>query len=271
MPRRSPADLVRAGFPGALPVEDFATRWEQACAEAGHRADTSLLVVGVCRDELCFPFVARLEAVWGPAFHAGSLGGLLTIGRTGIAAAAHHAPQGPGQPLRYVVVAAAHIGMEADGTFGYLRREHQPRSSRACGALMAFRDELLTSRLRLGYDPADPEMSLLRQRIFSALSYGDIPDPVRLTALVADVIDEDLRDLLGDLAAALGDEQEVLVAVVTGVLVHTPGGDWFSPHAPRLWSSRSGERPLDLGLGPTPPGAGAAVVRSGGTGFPATE
>ena len=135
--------------------------------------------------------------MWGPAFQLGSLGGLLTIGRTGIAAVASHAPREPGEPVRYVVVAAAHIGVDEAGTFGYLRREHQEVSSRTCGALMAFRDELLTSRLRLGYDPVDPEMSLLRERILTALVYGDIPEPVELTQVVARVIDEDLRDLLG--------------------------------------------------------------------------
>ena len=152
--------------------------------------------MGTCRDEVCFPFVAQLEAVWGPAFQLGSLGGLLTIGRTGIAAVASHAPLEPGEPVRYVLVAAAHIGVDDAGTFGYLRREHQEVSSRTCGALMAFRDELLTSRLRLGYDPVDPEMSLLRERILTALVYGDIPEPVELTQVVARVIDEDLRDLL---------------------------------------------------------------------------
>ena len=141
--------------------------------------------MGVCRDEVCFPFVAQLEAVWGPAFQLGSLGGLLTVGRTGIAAVASHAPREPGEPVRYVLVAAAHIGVDDAGNFGYLRREHQDVSSRTCGALMAFRDELLTSRLRLGYDPVDPEMSLLRQRILTALVYGDIPEPVELTQIVA--------------------------------------------------------------------------------------
>jgi hypothetical protein len=148
--------------------------------------------------------------------------------------------------VRYVVVAATHIGVDDTGTFGYLRREHQTVSSRACGALMAFRDELLTSRLRLGYDPVDPEMSLLRQRILTALVYGDIPDPVELTEVVARVIDEDLRDLLGLILDAADADREVQVAVVTGVLIHAAGGDWFQPHSPRLLSSVTGERALAL-------------------------
>ncbi len=246
MPTRTLDRQIRDEFPGAVPAVDFVSSWRDACLGAGFDADTALLAVGVCRDEVCFPFAALLEAVWGPAFQLGSLGGLLTVGRTGIAAVASHAPLEPGAPVRYVIVAAAHIGVDGSGTFGYLRREHQEVSSRTCGALMAFRDELLTSRLRLGYDPVDPEMSLLRQRVLTALVYGEIPEPVELTQVVARVIDEDLRDLLGWIQDAAVPEREVQTAVVTGVLIHTATGDWFQAHGPRIHSTLTGERALTL-------------------------
>ena len=247
MPTRSLARQIRDEFPGAVPAAAFVASWAERCVGAGFDADTALLAVGTCRDEVCFPFITQLEAVWGPAFQMGSLGGLLTIGRTGIAAVAGHAPKAePGEPVRYVIVAATHIGVDETGQFGYLRREHQSVSSRACGALMAFRDELLTSRLRLGYDPVDPEMSLLRQRILTALVYGDIPDPVELTQVVARVIDEDLRDLLALIQDSAAPDREVQVAVVTGVLIHTARGDWFQPHSPRILSTLTGERALTL-------------------------
>ncbi len=246
MPTRTLATQIRDEFPGAVPAAQFVAAWSVACLGAGFTADTALLAVGVCRDEVCFPFVAQLEAVWGPAFQLGSLGGLLTIGRTGIAAVASHAPLEPGEPVRYVLMAAAHIGVDQAGTFGYLRREHQEGSSRTCGALMAFRDELLTSRLRLGYDPVDPEMSLLRQRILTALVYGDIPEPVELTQIVARVIDEDLSDLLTWIQDAAVPEREVQTAVVTGVLIHTARGDWFQAHNPRIHSTTNGERAMRL-------------------------
>ncbi|MGB8019913.1 MAG: hypothetical protein WCF04_01655 [Candidatus Nanopelagicales bacterium] len=249
MPHRSLAEQIHAGFPGAVPVGAFVSAWADRCAEHGFVADNSLLLVGVCRDEVCFPFVAQVEDVWGPAFHMDSLGGLVTIGRTGISAAGHHAPEDPGQPLRYVVVASAHIGMDATGGFGYLRRSHQATASRTCGALMAFRDELLTSHLHLGYDPVDPEMSLLRQRILSALIYGEVPDPVDLTGIVAGIIDADLRDLMAWYAEELADAHEARCATVTGILIHTASGDWFQPRAPRIWSSATGEQPVDLDVG----------------------
>ena len=234
MPTRSLAALVHAGFPGAMPVADFVARWGKECAEQGFARGNCLLVAAVCRDELCLPFVEQLEAAWGPAFHAGSLGGLLTLGRTGIAAAGQHAPEDPGQPLRYVAFGAAHVGMDDSGTFGVLRRENQERQSRACGAVMSFRDELLTGRMRLGFDPDDPEMSLLRQRVFAALSYGDLPDAVGMTQVVAGVVDEDLRALLDWFAAGLPADRQVRSSVRTGVLIHTSAGDWFWRHDSRV-------------------------------------
>lgn len=224
MPMRTLAQQVQDAFPGARPADQFLAAWQRACQREGFTSDTSLLVVGVCRDEVCAPFVAHLERVWGPAFHIGSLGGVITIGRTGMAAVAGHAPQEPGEPHRYVLVAAAHVGMDPSGNFGQFRRDHQPGSSRACGALMAFRDELLTGHLNLAFDPADPEMSLMRQRLFAALHYGDLPDPLELTEVAAGTIAEDLDSLIA-WSLAQGD-REVRVAVVTGVLVHTTAGDW---------------------------------------------
>lgn len=249
MPHRALAEHVRAGFPGAMRATEFVDRLGASCAELGFVASSSLLVVGACRDELCFPFVARLEDVWGPAFHIGSLGGLLMIGRTGIGAAFGHAPDAPGAPQRYVIVAGPHIGMDEVGEFGFLLREHQFVDSRTCGALMAFRDEVRSGCLDLGYDPDDPEMSLLRQRLVPALpATGIVPSPVELTQLAAGLIDDDLSRLIEWRASSFPDHHEVRAAVVTGVLVHTTGGDWFAPHRSRFWSSRAGEIELSLDL-----------------------
>ncbi|MCU0264121.1 MAG: hypothetical protein MUF09_10720 [Candidatus Nanopelagicales bacterium] len=73
MPHGTLAQQVHSGFPGALRVTDLLARVDAACSQLGFTASSSLLIVGVCRDELRFPFVARLEDIWGPAFHVGSL------------------------------------------------------------------------------------------------------------------------------------------------------------------------------------------------------
>lgn len=249
MPTRSLARQIRDEFPDAMPAGDFVMRWREQCLAAGFEEGAALLAVGTCRDEVCFPFVTQLESVWGPAFQLGSLGGLLTIGRTGIGAVAGHAPVAPGEPRRYVVVACTHIGVDDTGSFGYLRRSHQDVSSRTCGALMAFRDELLASRLRLGYDPVDPEMSLLRQRMLTALVYGEIPEPVELAQVAAGVIARDLGELLAWIGEATARDGEFQAAVVTGVLIHTSTGDWFQAHEPRIHSSVTGDRALVLTAG----------------------
>jgi hypothetical protein len=249
MPTRPLEAQIRDEFPGAMPAGDFVAAWRERCLAAGFEAGAALLAVGTCRDEVCFPFVAQLEAVWGPAFQLGSLGGLLTIGRTGIGAVAGHAPVAPGEPRRYVMVACTHIGVDASGSFGYLRRAHQEVSSRTCGALMSFRDELLASRLRLGYDPVDPEMSLLRQRMLTALVYGEIPEPVELAQVAAGVIARDLGELLAWIGGVPDGQGEIQAAVVTGVLIHTSTGDWFQAHSPRIHSSVTEDRPLLLTAG----------------------
>lgn len=246
MPHRTLGEQVHGGFPGALRASEFVARLARSCAELGFEARSSLLIVGVCRDEVCFPFVARLEDEWGPAFHIGSLGGLPTLGRTGISAALGHAPDSPGAPRRYVVVAGPHVGMDETGGFGHLRRDHQSADSRACGALMGVRDDLLAGRGDAGYDPDDPEMSLLRQRLAVRLRDAPVPGIVGLTQLLARLIDEDIGSLLAWRASVPAVQHEALVVVVTGVLVHTAGGDWFQPVRPRLWSSRSGEVALRL-------------------------
>ncbi|MCU0263221.1 MAG: hypothetical protein MUF09_06035 [Candidatus Nanopelagicales bacterium] len=249
MPTRTLARQIRDEFPGAMPATDFVDRWREQCLVAGFDPGSALLAVGACRDEVCFPFVAALESVWGPAFQLGSLGGLMTIGRTGIGAVASHAPGASGEPRRYVVLACTHIGVDDSGAFGYLRRAQQDRSSRTCGALMAFRDELLTSRLHLGYDPVDPEMSLLRQRMLTALVYGEIPEPVEMAEVAAAVIAHDLRELLGWIGQDSAADGEFQAAVVTGVLIHTSTGDWFQAHEPRIHSSVTGDRALELRAG----------------------
>jgi hypothetical protein len=199
-------------------------------------------MVGVCRDELCFPLVERLQDDWGSAFQLGSLGGLLLLGRTGLAAAQNHAPADAG-PRRYVVVAVAHIGVDEGGQPGQVRRPGQDEPSATCGALMGFRRELTSGQLHVELDPVDLEQSLLRQRLLTALRYGEVPDPVALTLVARDAIMDDLQAIAG----TLGDHGPVDVAAVGGVLVHTPDGDWVAPHRASLRHGVSPRlRPLRL-------------------------
>lgn len=147
--------FVRAAFPDALRTEDFCARVDAAAHGAGYQPGATLLVTGSCRDELCFPFGDLLQRTWGSAFHIGSLGGLLFLGRTGMAAAAQHAPRGHRRRRYLVLVALTHVGFGADGTPGRVGRPHQDEESSACGALVALRDEIAQGVELAEVDPGD--------------------------------------------------------------------------------------------------------------------
>ena len=206
-------------YPGAVAAADFADWTEWALARVGFRPTNALPLVGVCRDELMLGFAAEVTRVWGPAFDIASLGGLVFLGRTGIAAALGHVPGEDGRH-RFVVFCFPHIGIDEDGAVGCVRRRGMHAASTACGALAAFRDQLDGGRLDLGLDPADPEMSLLRLRLLSALRYGDVPDLVALTEVARQVAGADVTELV----SGLGDDAPVDVAYLSGVVVHTPDG-----------------------------------------------
>lgn len=228
-PRMGTADPVTELFPDALPLDEFAVRLRTVLEPHGFAPGRALLMVGTCRDELCFPLVERLQDDWGSAFQLGSLGGLLLLGRTGLAAAQNHAPEASGL-RRYVVVALAHLGIDAQGRPGQVRRPGQDEASATCGALIAFQRELASGRLTVELDPDDLEQSLLRQRLVRSLRYGEVPDPVGLTLIARDAIMDDLAAIAGTLAG----RGPADVAAVGGVLVHGPDGDWVAPHRASL-------------------------------------
>jgi hypothetical protein len=238
-------------FPEAVERETFVARSAAALAVHGFVPGSVLAMIGVCRDELTFPLVDRLQAVWGSAFDLSSLAGMLFLGRTGIAAARDHAPSADGRQ-RFVAFVFSHIGIDEDAIVGQCRRPGQAEPSAACGALEAFRRELADGRLDVDLDPGDIEHSLLKQRLVRRMTYGDVPDLVTLTRLARDVIYEDLVDLV----TQLEHEADTDIAVISGVQVHGPGGSGFvAPGKAFVHVGRDrAEHPLTLG---------APVARSG--------
>lgn len=206
-------------YPGAVGAADFADWTQWALARVGFRPTNALALIGVCRDELMLGFEAEVTRVWGPAFDLASLGGMIFLGRTGISAALGHVPGEDGRH-RFVAFCFPHIGIDEDGAVGRVRRRGMYAASSACGALAAFREQLTGGRLDLGLDPGDPEMSLLRLRMLSALRYGDVPDLVAMTEVARQVALSDVQALV----SGIEDDAPVDVAYLSGVVVHTPDG-----------------------------------------------
>jgi len=227
---------LQAHFPGAMPEADFVAQTYRALQGHGFNADDAIACVSVCRDELTAPFVETVCQAWGEAFNFSSLGGMLFLGKTGFAAAHHHAPLLDGRE-RYVYYAMPHIGIGEGGEIGQVRRRGRAEPSGACGALIAFRGELLDGRLNLSLDADDIEQSLLKQRLFRRIRYGDTPDLVSLTRLARQTIQEDLeRGISLTVNPAHSD-----YAVLTGIQIHgSEGRNFIWPGA--MYAVVQGER-----------------------------
>jgi hypothetical protein len=125
----------------------------------------------------------------------------------------------------FVAFAMPHIAISADGVIGEIRRPGLTRPSKACGALLAFRDELASGTLAVSLDPFDIEQSYLKQRLLPMIEYGTIPDLVELTSLTADAIEHDSRSILQDMLEenrVEGENPVMNIAFLTGIQIHGP-------------------------------------------------
>ncbi len=204
-------------FPGAMVAGDFVRRTHETLHTWGFESSNTIACVSVCRDELTRPFRDDIQKVWGHAFNFSSLAGMLFLGKTGFLAAQHHAPNEDGRE-RYLYFAFPHIGIDARGEIGLCYRSGRKERSHACGALVGFQRELTSASIRLDLDADDLEQSLLKQRIFRRLTYGDVPDLVRLTRLAHEVILEELERMI----QLTVDTTRSDYAVLTGVQIHGP-------------------------------------------------
>ncbi len=202
-------------FPGAVPEAVFVSQTRQALRALGFTPQNSIACVSICRDERTSPLVLKIYEAWGEPFNFASLAGMLFLGKTGFSAAYQHAPQLDGRE-RYVHFAMPHIAFSESGEIGLFQRPGRDQPSGACGALMAFQAELAAGTLNLELDPDDVEQSLLKQRLFREMRYGDVPDLVSLTRLAQQVILTDLKRMI-----ALTVNPEVSdYAVLSGIQIH---------------------------------------------------
>jgi len=217
--------LLSDRFPGTINESAFLFRVHGALTSHGFTNHNTLPCVGLCRDELGFSLKQGIEQRWGTPFSFSSLAGMLTLGRTGFAAAVHHAPvQGGRSRLLFFVM--PHIAIGADGTLGSCGRRGQLGTSVACGALRAFQAELESGHLSMGVDFRDVEQSLLKARLVEELPFGTVPDLAAITHAAHTIASRDLRVLIDEGL----DPARTDYAVITGVHIHGPeGADYIWP------------------------------------------
>lgn len=223
-------ETLNRDFPAARPANQFVSGTQNSLAALGvHRGD-ALALIATCRDELAFTLTAELQRAWGPAFSMAGLAGLLSLGRTGIAAARGHAPIVGGRRT-FVMVGLAHVGIDDAGVVGRCERPGVPGPSSTCGALMALHDELVGGGVRTSdypyLDPQDPEQSRLRERIAPL-----VPDPAAagllgITRIARGLIEADADEVIKVLRDA---DVPADVAVFTGIHIHGPrGAEYVDP------------------------------------------
>jgi hypothetical protein len=206
---------LSAGAAGSKSIDEFVQWSLDALRPHGFVPGNALALVGVCRDELMFHVESAVAEAWGPAFDISSLAGMVFLGASGMAAAAHHAPGLDGR-RRYVVMVLPHIGVGEDGDVGEVLRDGQDHVSTACGALVGLQRELAGGSPRSGLDHDDLEMSLLRIDVLERLAPGEVPDLVALT----DVVRRCATDEVVRLADGLVRDADADVAVISGVVIH---------------------------------------------------
>ena len=137
-------DSLDRFFPGAVREGEFVAATRDLLSPHGFTPDNTLACVAVCRDEIAGHLVGDVEQAWGPSFSLASLAGMVTAGRSGIRAAIHHGPIDGGRQ-HLIIYAMPHVAIGEDGTVGQVLRPGVPHPSTACGALVAFREDVLAS------------------------------------------------------------------------------------------------------------------------------
>ncbi len=233
-------DTLARDFAAAVPENQFVNATQDLLKPFGVHRGAALPLIATCRDELAFGLTAELQRAWGPAFNMAGLGGLLSLGRTGIAAARGHAPLVGGRRT-FVVVGLAHVGVDEQGTIGNCERPGVPGVSHTCGALMALHDELVGGDVHTSdypyLDKADPEQSRLRERIAPRVTDPAGTDLLAITRIARELIGQDTEEVVEVLRE---DEVAADVAVFTGIHINGPhGADYVDPG--RCYFDRGGE------------------------------
>jgi hypothetical protein len=217
--------VIEKHFPGTLPLEEYMKKTFEVLNTYGFEDENTMGMVALCRDEITEPLFNEVVQYWGKTFNCCSLGGFLTIGRTGLHAAAAHTPIYDGI-RRFTFYGMPHIAISRYGEIGKVYREGIDKPSHACGSLDLIVNELKTGHFNMILDLDDLEESLIRQKILSHIKYGGKPNLIRMTKLACNIISMDIKNLLlKQLNPGIFN-----YAVMTGIMIHGPmDSNWVYP------------------------------------------
>jgi monoamine oxidase len=219
-------ETLQAYFSGALPIANYMSKTYQCLSHYGFCDENTMAMVSSCRDEIADALYIEVMRYWGKTFNCCSLAGFIMMGKTGLAAAVDHTPITNGT-RRFIFYAMPHIAISEEGEIGKIHRSGIEKISRACGALDTIVKELEFSSPKLEMDMQDIEQTIIRQKILSAINYGDKPDLIEITKLASQIIFNDVDRLLNTL-----DRSGFKYAVMTGIQIHGPmDTHWIYPQA----------------------------------------
>lgn len=219
-------DVLKNYFDRVYTEVDFVRKTYQALEPLGFNDTNTIAGKCICRDEISQSIRSVIKHMWGEAFNFSSLAGMFFAGKTGLAAAMHHAPIASGKE-RYVFYVLPHIAIDKEGRIGVCRREGRDEESTACGALNSFQKEMASGRVNLTMDNEDVEQSLIRMRLLREIPYGHVPDLLELTRTALKAIRDDLEATISKVA----DTKKSNYAVISGIQIHGPKGNFVWPSA----------------------------------------
>jgi len=217
-------DVLKQYFDRVYTEVDFVRKSYQALESLGFNDTNTIAGKCICRDEISQSVRSVIKHMWGEAFNFSSLAGMFFAGKTGLAAAMHHAPIANGKE-RYVFYVLPHIAINQEGRIGVCRREGREEESTACGALNAFQKEMASGRVNLTMDNEDVEQSLIRMRLLREIPYGHVPDLLELTRTTLKTIQADLEATIGKVV----DTRKSNYALISGIQIHGPSGNFVWP------------------------------------------
>ena len=217
-------DILKRYFDKTYTEIEFVRKTYDALKQLGFNNDNTIAAKCICRDEISQSIRSVIKHMWGEAFNFSSLAGMFFAGKTGLAAAMHHAPIADGKE-RYVFYALPHIAVNEEGRIGVCKRTGREGESTACGALNAFQKEMASGRINLTMDNEDVEQSLIRMRLLREIPYGHVPDLLELTKITLKAIQADLETTINKVV----DTGKSNYAVITGIQINGPEANYIWP------------------------------------------